>query len=148
MNVAWLVRLGFDDSAREEFLSTRSNIIAKRHRQILFEGNLHHHIFQISFVYFTLMRNTISIYQQCFPLPTMSACVKWAKEHLDNFNKILVSQLSNVQRDSMTWRDSIKQAQEHAQMIDEVGLDFKGLVGLELEDEVSNIAPVAAADEQ
>jgi hypothetical protein len=134
-NIAWLVRLEFDDKAREEFLRARSEIISKRSRQVLFEGNLHHHIFQISFVYFTLMKNTVHIYQQCFPPLMMSACVKWAKEQLDHFNSILASQLSNVQRDSPTWRECTERAREHAKIMDEVGLDFKGIVGMNLEQE-------------
>lgn len=142
-NVAWLIRLGFDDNARDAFLRARSDVIAKRNRQILFEGNLHHHIFQISFVYFTLIRNTVSIYQQCFPPLRMSACVKWAKEHLDNFNRILASQLSNVQRDSPTWEECMDRAREHAKWVDEVGLDFKHLVGVDLEDEISDISSAA-----
>ncbi|MCJ1470593.1 exocyst complex component exo84 [Pseudocyphellaria aurata] len=146
-NVAWLVRLGFDDSAREAFLKARTEVIAKRNRQILFEGNLHHHIFQISFVYFTLIRNTVSIYQQCFPLLMMSACVKWAKEHLDAFNRVLASQLSNVQRDSPTWTECMERSREHAKMMDEVGLDFKDLVGVEFEDEVEDIVQPVEGDQ-
>lgn len=136
-NVEWLVSLGFDDRAREVYLNSRSESIAKRKRQILFEGNLHHHIFQISFVYFTLIRNTVTIFQQCFPPLMMSACVEWAKKHLDDFNKILASQLGNVQRDSPTWRECMDQAREHAKMVDEVGLDFKALVGLDMEEETT-----------
>ena len=65
----------------------------------------------------------------------MSACGKWAKEHLDHFNSILASQLSNVQRDSPTWQECMDRAREHAKMMDEVGLDFKGLVGINSETE-------------
>jgi exocyst complex component 8 len=137
-HIAWLVRLEFDDKAREEFLRARSNIISKRNRQILFEGNLHHHIFQISLVYFTLIKNTVYIYQQCFPPLMMSTCVKWAKEHLDQFNNILASQLSNVPRDSPTWRECMDRAREHAEILQEVGLDFKGLVGINLEEGSNN----------
>lgn len=67
----------------------------------------------------------------------MSACVKWAKEHLDHFNGILASQLANVPRDSPTWKQCMDRAREHAQMMDEVGLDFKGLVGIPAENEES-----------
>lgn len=72
----------------------------------------------------------------------MSACVKWAKEHLDAFNRILASQLSNVQRESPTWRECMERAREHAKFVDEVGLDFKDLVGVEFEEgdeSISNI---------
>lgn len=60
--------------------------------------------------------------------------MEWAKKHLDDFNKILASQLGNVQRDSPTWRECMDQAREHAKMMDEVGVDFKALVGLDIEE--------------
>lgn len=59
----------------------------------------------------------------------MSACVKWAKEHVDAFNKILARQLSSVEEGSKLWQDCMDQALEHAGMLTEVGLDFKELVG-------------------
>ncbi|KAL8685620.1 MAG: hypothetical protein Q9218_007645 [Villophora microphyllina] len=127
-SVAWLVRLGFDDRARESFLKARSDIITKRARQCIFEGDLRDYIFQVSFVYFTVMKNTVSIYQQCFPPPMMSACVNWAKGQLDGFNVILARQLSSIQRGSQTWNECMDQAKEHAALVDEVGLDFKELV--------------------
>ncbi|KAL8895305.1 MAG: hypothetical protein Q9207_008221 [Kuettlingeria erythrocarpa] len=136
-NVAWLVRLGFDDRARESFLKARSEAITKRARQCIFEGDLRDYIYQVSFVYFTLMKNTVRIYQQCFPPLMMSACVKWAKEHLDSFNVILSRQLSSVQRGSPTWNECMDQAREHAMMVDEVGLDFKELVKVDADDEGS-----------
>lgn len=64
----------------------------------------------------------------------ISACVEWAKKHLDEFNNILASQLGNVSPDSLLWRECMDQAREHAKMMDEVGLDFKALVGLETEE--------------
>ncbi|KAL8781864.1 MAG: hypothetical protein Q9213_005805 [Squamulea squamosa] len=134
-NIAWLVRLGFDARARESFLKARSETIIKRGRQCIFEGDLRDYIFQVSFVYFTLMKNTVSTYQQCFPPLMMSACVKWAKEHLDGFNVILSRQLSSVQRGSPTWNECMDQAKEHAMMVNEVGLDFKELVRVKDDEE-------------
>lgn len=133
-NVAWLVRLEFDDRAREAYLKARADIIAQRARLCIFEGDLHHYIFQVSYVYFTLMKHTVSIYQQCFPQPMMSACVKWAKEQLDRFNIILARQLSSVQRHSPTWNECVGRAKEHAAMMDEVGMDFKELVSVPIGD--------------
>lgn len=63
----------------------------------------------------------------------MSACVKWAKEHLDGFNVILARQLSSVQRDSPDWNQCIEGARQHAMLMDEVGLDFKDLIGIGME---------------
>ncbi|KAI9876461.1 MAG: exocyst complex component exo84 [Pleopsidium flavum] len=131
-NVNWLVRLGFEDQAREAFLEARSVVIVKRARQCVFEGDLHQYIYQISFVYFTVIRNTVSIYQQCFPPLLMSACVKWAKEHVDGFNVILARQLSSVKTDSPVWAECMERAREHAMLLAEVGLDFKDLIGKDI----------------
>lgn len=99
------------------------------HRQCIFEGNLPDYIFQISYIYFLIIKNTVSTFQTCFPQPLMSACVKWAKEHVDHFNVILKRQLSSVDRNDDTWNQCLDLAQEHAGMLREVGLDFSELVG-------------------
>ncbi|RFU30186.1 hypothetical protein B7463_g6183, partial [Scytalidium lignicola] len=129
VNVGWLARLGFEDRAREAYLEARANVIRKRSRQCIFEGNLHQYIWQISFVYFTMIRNTVSTFQQCFPPMLMSACVRWAKEQVEAFNTILARQLSSTERDGPEWTECMNQVKEHANMLTEVGLDFKGLVG-------------------
>jgi hypothetical protein len=59
----------------------------------------------------------------------MSACVKWAKEQVDTFNILLERQLSSTERGGQVWTDCMAQAKEHAEMLSDVGLDFKGLVG-------------------
>ena len=130
-NIAWLVRLGFDEKARETYLSSRSTTVSQRTRLCIFEGDIHHYVFQLSYVYFTLIKHTITIYQQCFPPLMMSACVTWAKKHLDQFNATLLRQLSSVQKDSSTWQECMERAKEHARMLDEVGLDFSELIGVE-----------------
>ena len=127
-NIAHLVRLGFDSLARETYLMARSSVINTRARSLIFEGDLRHHIFQLSFVYFSLMRNTVRVFQQCFPPLMASACVKWCHERLGEFNESLGRQLSSVTVGSPTWRDCVDRARDHAGMMGEVGLDFKGLV--------------------
>lgn len=64
----------------------------------------------------------------------MSACVKWAKEHVDDFNILLARQLSSVDAGSQTWEACMECARQHASMLAEVGLDFKDLVGGSIED--------------
>lgn len=59
----------------------------------------------------------------------MSACVKWAKEHVDAFNVLLERQLSSVDRKTQVWQECMDQALAHAGMLTEVGLDFTELVG-------------------
>jgi exocyst complex component 8 len=59
----------------------------------------------------------------------MSACVKWAKEHVDQFNILLKRQLSSVDEGGKLWTECMLLAHEHASMLKEVGLDFSELVG-------------------
>lgn len=60
----------------------------------------------------------------------MSACVSWAKKHVDDFNVILTRQLSSVDSSSETWKNCMSRAQTHAAMLSKVGLDFKNLIGV------------------
>ncbi|KAL9625150.1 MAG: hypothetical protein Q9160_000551 [Pyrenula sp. 1 TL-2023] len=127
-NTTWLARLGFDDRAREAFLRARTDVINRRARQCVFEGDLHKYVFQVSYVYFIIIRNTVKIYQDCFPALMMSACIKWVKEQLDNFNIVLVRQLSSVDAGSPVWQECMQVVKEHENMLHEVGLDFRNLI--------------------
>jgi len=59
----------------------------------------------------------------------MSACVKWAKEEVDAFNLLLARQLSSADEGAEVWTQCMNRAKEHAMMLNEVGLDFRNLVG-------------------
>jgi hypothetical protein len=98
-------------------------------RQCIFEGNLPDYIFQISYICFTIIKNTVDMFQKCFPQQLMSACVKWAKEHVDQFNLLLKRQLSSVDEGGKLWTECMQLAHEHASMLKDVGLDFSELVG-------------------
>lgn len=54
--------------------------------------------------------------------------VKWAKERIDEFNQSLERQLSSVERGSQLWTDCIHVVQEQAAVLNEVGVDFSGLI--------------------
>ena len=69
------------------------------------------------------------MFQKCFPQQLMSACVKWAKEQIDQFNVLLKRQLSSVEEGGGVWQECLKVVKEHAGMLREVGLDFSELVG-------------------
>lgn len=62
----------------------------------------------------------------------MSACVKWAKEEVDAFNATLARQLSGVEEGGEVWTRCLAQAKEHGNMLCEVGLDFRSLVGCDI----------------
>lgn len=59
----------------------------------------------------------------------MSACVVWAKEQLDGFNEALERALGGVSRRGELWQECLRKAREMAGVMDEVGVDFRGLVG-------------------
>lgn len=63
----------------------------------------------------------------------MSACVKWVKEEVDAFNAILGRQLSSVQRDGDVWRECMERARAHAKVLEEVHLDFRDLIGKDVD---------------
>ncbi|PLN86750.1 putative exocyst complex component Exo84 [Aspergillus taichungensis] len=126
--VSWLSRLGFEDQAREAYLDARSDTVTKRIRACVFEGDLPLYIFQISYVYFVLIKNTISIYQQCFSPAMSSACIGWAMRQLEGFNTLLTRQLSSVQRGTSVWDKCLEIVHSHADMLSEVGVDFRDLV--------------------
>jgi exocyst complex component 8 len=75
----------------------------------------------------------VSNFQACFPPLMMSACVKWAKEQVNAFNTILERQLSSAEHGGPVWTACMNQAKDHAKMLSEVGLDFKNLVGHNLD---------------
>lgn len=127
--VEWLTRLGFEDRARTIYLQARSDIIDKRIRQCVFEGDLPIYIFELCFVYFTLIKNTFSIFQQSFPPATSSACVRWAKLQVDGFNEMLARQLSSVEPGSQVWDACAEIVRHHASELTSVGVDFSNLVG-------------------
>jgi hypothetical protein len=72
----------------------------------------------------------------------MSACVKWAKDEVDAFNTILSRQLSSTERGGEVWIQCIERAKTHAQMLEEVQLDFKDLVGKAVPDTTNGAGPV------
>ncbi|KAJ5333734.1 uncharacterized protein N7506_007517 [Penicillium brevicompactum] len=133
-HITWLARLGFEDQARETYLKARSDVIAQRIRACIFEGDLPLYIFQISYVYFNLIKNTVGTYQQCFSSAMSSSCIRWAKHHLDGFNALLNRQLSSVQRGTSVWQKCLDIVHEHAALLMEVGVDFTDLVARGLEE--------------
>lgn len=64
-----------------------------------------------------------------------SACIKWAKYHLDDFNALLTRQLSSVERGTSTWDECMKIVREYASLLTQVGVDFTDMVARGLEDE-------------
>ena len=127
--VAWLTRLGFEKQAAEAYLSVRSDVVRERSTTCTNTGNLAQHLYELSYVTFTLLRNTLSIFQGCFG-PTMSSmAVRWAKEHVEVFNGVLKLQLGSEDVGAEERKECVERAREMAGVLEEVGVSFQGIVG-------------------
>ncbi|KAF3915225.1 hypothetical protein ABW20_dc0108869 [Dactylellina cionopaga] len=127
-NADWLVRLEFEDRAREALLDARSATIKLRTRQVRFEGDIPSYISQVALSQFTLIRNTVEIYNACFEYRLSSPLVKWAKEHVEGYSDLLTRQLSSVARDEEVFEQCIQFTLLHSTLLTDVGLDFKELM--------------------
>ena len=101
----------------------------KSYRQCIFDGDLESYIYQISFIYFTSIRNTVSIYQSSFPAVMGSVVIRWAKEQVESFNEHLQRQMSDTDRNSQLWRECMETTAKHASLLSEVGLNFNNMIG-------------------
>ncbi|KAK7905309.1 exocyst complex component exo84 [Exophiala xenobiotica] len=147
---SYLIRLGFEDRAREMYLNARSETLTKRARQCIFDGDLHRYVFSISYVYFTVVKNTVLIYQASFAPTTISACIKWANTHLETFNVLLVRQLSAIEKQGKLWRECMDVVWSHEkEMLGDFGLNFREVIGRSLEvKDISGLTPGNGAAEK
>lgn len=131
--VSWLLRLGFEELARNTYLSSRTETIRMRRRQLPFTGALEPYLHALSYTTFTLLLHTFRTFNQSFPATSGSAVVRWAKERVDEFNSALERQLGTVDRGSEIWNACIQTVKEQAVALGEVGVDFRGLVARDLD---------------
>ncbi|KAI4725341.1 hypothetical protein E4T49_06940 [Aureobasidium sp. EXF-10728] len=127
-NVGWLMRLGYEETARSAYLESRKEVLRKRARQIPFTGSLPPHLTALSYVTFAIILHTLRTFSSSFPPTSSSAVVKWAKERIDEFNESLNRQLSSVERGSSLWNECIDVVREQAAVLSEAGVDFSGLI--------------------
>src|SRR5690606_14093551 len=123
-SVSWLVRLGFEDRARDAFFESRTETIKKLTRQISFEGDIPLYISQVCLVQFTLIKNSVEVFNSCFEYRLSSALVQWAKARIEEFADLLERQLDGVDRKNRAYRDCMDVVKGHSAMLVEVGLDF------------------------
>ena len=115
------------------YLNARSQVIAQRTRQCVFGGDVLAHVTDLAYVTFTLIKNTVSTYGQCFPTSMGGAVVVWAKKELDRFNEALGRAVGGLEKGGKSWRESVERARDLAGSLSEVGMDFESLVGEGLE---------------
>lgn len=136
--IGWLVRLCYEDRAREVFLESRSSLIKRRTRQVRFEGDIPMFISQIALVQFTLVRNTVEIFNTCFEQKLSSTVVRWAKEHVGEFVELYKRQLEGLEggnglsgvdgpaeeQGKKIWKECEDVVRKLAGMLVDVGMDF------------------------
>lgn len=132
--VGWLVRLGFEGLASTAFLAARSDVVRIRLSQCADTGHLVTYLSQIAYITFTLVRHTVGVYQACFGQGATSAVVKWAVEVVEGFNAVLGRQMGRLERGSEERVLVVERARECARGLEEVGIDFRGLVGRGVDD--------------
>ncbi|KAI7864510.1 Cullin repeat-like-containing domain protein [Spinellus fusiger] len=134
--VGWLLRLEKGEQAREVFLATRSLIIKKRIRQLIFEGDIQTYISELALVVFTLIRNTCEWYRDSFKQNNMASgniydvgFVMWVREQANVYATIYRRQVFNhSQLSCQVISDCFKSTIDQCAMLRKVGLDLKFLL--------------------
>ncbi|KAI9254022.1 Cullin repeat-like-containing domain protein [Sporodiniella umbellata] len=127
--VNWLLRLERSEKAREVFLATRSLIIKKRIRQLVFEGDISTYISELALVVFTLIRNTCEWYRDSFKQNEMaSGFVTWVKEQTEIYADIYKRQVFGQKLGCQVIADCFKSTLDQCSILRKVGLDLKFLL--------------------
>ncbi|KAL0088986.1 Cullin repeat-like-containing domain protein [Phycomyces blakesleeanus] len=128
--VGWLLRLDKGEQAREVFLATRSLIIKKRIRQLIFEGDIPTYIGELALVVFTLIRNTCEWYRDSFKQNDMaSGFVNWVREQTNIYATIYKRQVfNNSHLSCQIISDCFKSTLDQCAILRKVGLDLKFLL--------------------
>ncbi|KAI8647760.1 Cullin repeat-like-containing domain protein [Parasitella parasitica] len=128
--VNWLLRLDKSEKARQVFLSTRTLIIKKRIRQLVFEGDITTYIGELALVVFTLIRNTCEWYRDSFKQNEMaSGFVTWVREQTEVYADIYKRQVfGQSQLSCQVIADCFKSTLDQCSVLRKVGLDLKFLL--------------------
>ncbi|CAO3639382.1 unnamed protein product [Mucor fragilis] len=128
--VNWLLRLDKSEKARQVFLGTRTLIIKKRIRQLVFEGDITTYISELALVVFTLIRNTCEWYRDSFKQNEMaSGFVTWVREQTEVYADIYKRQVfGQSQLSCQVIADCFKSTLEQCSVLRKVGLDLKFLL--------------------
>ncbi|KAK6431399.1 exocyst complex component exo84 [Oleoguttula sp. CCFEE 5521] len=133
-NTSWLLCLGYADLARTTYLSSRTEAIRLRTRSVPFTGALVQYLHSLAFITFTMLVHTFKTYQASFPTSAGSAVVAWGKERVEEFDAVLGRQVGAVEEGGEVWKECLDRVRGRAEVLGEVGVDFRGLIGRGLED--------------
>ncbi|ORX62655.1 hypothetical protein DM01DRAFT_1330781 [Hesseltinella vesiculosa] len=136
--VDWLLRLGNGEQARAVFLSTRSLVIKKRIRQLVFEGDTSTYVNELALVVFTLIRNTCEWYRDSFKQNEMSSgFMTWVREQTEVYAEIYKRQVFyQNQLSCKVIAECFKSMLDHCATLRKVGVDLKFVLEDVLQDNI------------
>ncbi|MCJ1311814.1 exocyst complex component exo84 [Agyrium rufum] len=123
----YLTRLSLAPLARQTYLASRTSYLLSLTRSIAFTGSLPQYISQLSYITFTVIKNTVTTFNRCFPdTKTSGSVVVWAKERVDGFIKVVRGQMDGLMDDQ---GEEGKRVREECL---EIAREFAGDVGAEV----------------
>jgi len=124
-NINRLLRLNMAEKAQEIFLSSRSELISHRIRQLVFNGETNQYIRELATIDFTLIKNTCEWYNDSFKDPKMSSTfIIWVIKEIDKYISIFRNQVLKSKSNFSIARECIETTNEQIKMLKSVGLDM------------------------
>ncbi|KAK9480389.1 Cullin repeat-like-containing domain protein [Lipomyces japonicus] len=125
-----LLELGFEDSARDQFLNSRTEIIDYRVRQIQLDPeDIPFYISQVSTIVFTLLRTAIGIYVDCFTSNQMtSKMVDWTRLHVEKFSEVFTQATHSIPPNSQPYLRTVAATKLNAEQLKEIGMNMDFLL--------------------
>eukprot|EP00835_Amoeboradix_gromovi_P004759 NODE_393_length_9450_cov_0.506791.p2 type:complete len:778 gc:universal NODE_393_length_9450_cov_0.506791:2297-4630(+) len=126
----WLIAIGCGEVAADTFLKMRSSLIKKRARQIVYQGDVVNFISDLSFVLFSLIRNTGDWYTTSFKDAMMvSIYVKWARDEVSSYVSTCQRHLNSNQFGSLRKvAQTLYQIEHHAEILNKSGINITYII--------------------
>ncbi|WFD02126.1 exocyst complex component exo84 [Malassezia obtusa] len=124
-----LLRLDKGREARDLLLSSRTELLRRRTRQIKYEGDVSLYISELAMLYFTLIKNTGDWYMSAFKDYKMaSGFVQWASDQVRSYAATFRRQVYGVDQDPQVVKEAKDITMSSAQILNDVGLGLTFLL--------------------
>ncbi|KAJ2993471.1 exocyst complex component exo84 [Globomyces sp. JEL0801] len=140
-----LQRLGLGDHARDIYLTTRSQVIRHRLRQLHFNGDIVAYMFDYCDIFFRLIKNTCDWFGGSFHDPSMaSGFMKWIQIELDYFGKKFRKQIFGVDHEFHIIAECVITALDRCEELHSVGMNLTSTFENIINDDLMNAIEVHA----
>lgn len=93
-----------------------------------YEGDIELYMYQISYVYFNSIKNTIKVYNESFDPQMLSSCITWAQEQVERFKKHQAMHLDCDEVSDEQKARCRQQTLQHSKMLSDVNVDFSWML--------------------